>query len=78
MAIKLNTVEQLRKDADCVVIEHDNPTEVRIVSLTEGFEADDMFNSMIETIERQGFMTKSVFTDCFLSRIKKRSENKKS
>lgn len=80
IVVKPNSIseeqKQFLKENNCIVIEHPNPSEVRIISLTEGFDGDDLLNSMMESIQKSSYTTKQDFTDRFLSKIQNRSEKK--
>ena len=76
IVVKPNSVseeqKQFLKENNCLVIEHMHPSEVRIVSLTEGFDGDDMFNSLVEAIQKSGTNVKQDFVDKFLLKIQNR------
>ena len=64
--------KQFLKENNCRVIEHLHPAEVRIVSLIEGFDGDDMFNSLVAAMQEAGIGTKQRFAEVFLSKIQSR------
>lgn len=80
IVVKPNSIsveqKEFLKENNCIVIEHNNPNEVRIISLTEGFDADDLFNTMVETIQKSAYTTKQDFTDRFLSKIQNNVKGK--
>jgi len=80
VVVKPNTLssqsKQALKDADVVLIEHENPSEIRIISQVEGFDGDDFFNSLVETIQKQGFGVKSDFTQVLLSKVQEKNKKK--
>jgi hypothetical protein len=43
--------KQYLKDNECIVIEHENPLEVRIIKPLEGFEGNDIIECLIGAIE---------------------------
>lgn len=77
IVVKPNSIsdesKKLLKEENCILIEHENPSEVRIISLTEGLEGNDLFNSMVETIQKQGYTVKSDLTENFLKKIQKKN-----
>lgn len=81
VVVKPNTLsnesKQALKDADVVLIEHENPSEIRIISQVEGFDGDDFFNSLVETIQGQGFPVKSAFAQIFLNKVQEKNNTKK-
>lgn len=80
IVVKPNSIseeqKQFLRENNCIVIEHLNPSEVRIISLMEGFDGDDFLNSMIEAIQKSSYTTKQDFTDRLLSKIQSRSNIK--
>lgn len=78
IVVKPNSVSEeskkLLKEENCILIEHENPSEVRVICLTEGLEGDDLFNSMVETIQMQGYSVKGELSDRFLKKIQKKQD----
>ncbi len=76
IVVKPNTLSAQNKkeliDSNFVVIEHENPSEVRIITQLDGFDGDDMFSALIGTIKKQGFGVKSDFAELFLSKVQDR------
>lgn len=53
-----------------VVIEHDKPEEVRVISPFESFNSDDFINSMVETIKNApNISVRSDFVGTFFKKI---------
>ena len=57
------------KENDIILIEHENPSEVRVISQIEGFEGDDLFDSLVETIKADSGSAKTSFAIRLLSKI---------
>lgn len=64
-----NESKQALKEANVVLIEHENPSEIRIISQVEGFNGDDLFNSLCETIQKSNAVVKSEFAQNLLLKI---------
>lgn len=54
IVVKPNSLDEankvLLKEADIVLIEHENPNEVRIINNIDGFEGNDVFNCLVDAI----------------------------
>lgn len=54
IVVKPNSLDEANKklltDAGIVLIEHENPNEVRVITQVEGLEGDDVFNCAIDAI----------------------------
>lgn len=64
------------KENDIILIEHENPSEVRVINQIEGFEGDDLFDSLVETIKSGLDSTKSSFASRLLSKIIDKKQSK--
>ena len=64
------------RDEGVILIEHENPSEVRVIHQLEGLEGDDLFNSLIEVVGTSNAMVKSTFTETLIKKILAR-QNKK-
>lgn len=54
IVVKPNSITKesklLLKEEDVIVIEHENPNEVRVINTIDGFVSDDVFNCAIDAI----------------------------
>lgn len=67
------TDKETLKENGIILIECENPNEVRVINQIEGFEADDFVGALIHTVRNS--MTSSVrdeFAKNFLDRTKKK------
>lgn len=54
IVVKPNSLDEANKklllENDIVLIEHERPNEVRVINNIDGFEGDDIFNSLVDAI----------------------------
>ena len=78
IVVKPNSVsaenKKMLQEENCILIEHEKPSEVRVICLAEGLEGDDLFNSLIESILKSNYSTQQDFTNKLLTKILNRKK----
>ena len=59
----------LLKESGVIVIEHENPSEVRVINQTEGFEGNDLFNALIDAVKTSSSGTMQTFAQSLFKKI---------
>jgi hypothetical protein len=68
-------LEKLQKEEGVIIIEHPEPSEIRIISTLEGFGGDDILQAFVSTIQNSGYTTKAEFATELVKRMKPKAEN---
>ena len=75
-SIKPDAIDAIEKKG-IVIIEHENPEEVRVITSMEGYNGDDVFMAAIETIDDFGNEKgKKLFAEILTKKIKSRGKLK--
>lgn len=62
------------REEGVIVIEHDNPHEIRVITPLDGFEPDMMLDSLVHTVKNTASASvKQSFADIILSKMQQKN-----